>query len=75
MNVLLSIKPKYANQIVKGNKKYEFRKSVFKNRDLEMVYIYSSSPVKRIIGAFAIKMIFSVILEAKKRALPLRLEM
>jgi predicted transcriptional regulator len=55
MNVLLSIKPKYANQIVKGNKKYEFRKSIFKKRDLEMVYIYSSSPVKRIVGAFAIK--------------------
>ena len=57
MNVLLSIKPKYANQIIKGNKKYEFRKSLFKNRDLEMVYIYSSSPVKRIVGAFSIKKI------------------
>lgn len=55
MNVLLSIKPKYANQIVNGDKKYEFRKSVFKIRDLEMVYIYSSSPVKRIVGAFVIK--------------------
>jgi predicted transcriptional regulator len=57
MNVLLSIKPKYANQIIKGNKRYEFRKSVFKNRDLEMVYIYSSSPVKRIVGEFSIKKI------------------
>jgi len=47
MNVLLSIKPKYASQIIEGNKRYEFRKSVFKNRDLDMVYIYSSSPVKR----------------------------
>lgn len=55
MNVLLSINPKYANHIIKGNKKYEFRKSVFKNRDLELVYIYSSSPVKRIVGAFVIK--------------------
>ena len=55
MNVLLSIKPKYASQIIEGNKKYEFRKSVFKNRDLDMVYIYSSSPVKRIVGAFSIK--------------------
>ena len=55
MNVLLSIKPKYANRIIKGNKKYEFRKSVFKNRDLDMVYLYSSSPVKRIVGAFVIK--------------------
>jgi len=52
MNVLLSIKPKYANQILNGNKRYEFRKSVFNHRDLEMVYIYSSSPIKRIVGAF-----------------------
>ena len=41
MNVLLSIKPKYANQILNGNKRYEFRKSVFKNRNLDVVYIYS----------------------------------
>lgn len=57
MNVLLSIKPKYANQILKGNKRYEFRKSIFKNRDLDMVYIYSSSPEKKIVGAFMIKSI------------------
>ncbi|NKQ39274.1 MAG: hypothetical protein HF967_07405 [Methanosarcinales archaeon] len=57
MNILLSIKPKYANQIIEGNKKYEFRKSIFKNRDLDMVYIYSSSPIKKIVGAFSIKKI------------------
>ena len=55
MNVLLSIKPKYVEEIIKGNKLYEFRKSLFKNRDdLNLVYIYSSSPVKKIIGAFTI---------------------
>ena len=57
MNVLLSIKPKYANQILEGNKRYEFRKSIFKNRDLDIVYIYSSSPEKKIVGAFMIKSI------------------
>ncbi|MBC2746251.1 MAG: hypothetical protein HF975_04445 [ANME-2 cluster archaeon] len=57
MNVLLSIKPKYAIQILKGNKRYEFRKSIFKNRNIDQVYIYSSSPVKRITGAFSIKQI------------------
>jgi predicted transcriptional regulator len=30
---------------------------VFKNRDLDKVYIYSSSPVKRIVGAFSIKQV------------------
>lgn len=55
MNVLLSIKPKYVEEIINGNKLYEFRKSLFKNRDdLNLVYIYSSSPVKKIIGAFTI---------------------
>lgn len=56
MNVLLSIKPKYVEEILKGNKKYEFRKSIFRCREeLEVVYIYSSSPVKKIVGAFVIE--------------------
>ncbi|CAG0964490.1 hypothetical protein METP2_01007 [Methanosarcinales archaeon] len=56
MNVLLSIKPKYVEEILNGNKKYEFRKSIFKCREeLEMIYIYSSSPVKKIVGAFVIE--------------------
>jgi len=58
MNVLLSIKPKYVNEIVNGNKRYEFRKSVFRQRDnVDRVYIYASSPVKRIVGEFTIKTI------------------
>ena len=56
MNVLLSIKPKYVEEILKGKKKYEFRKVIFRcKEDLEMVYIYSSSPVKKIVGAFVIE--------------------
>ncbi|RZN34412.1 MAG: hypothetical protein EF813_09920 [Methanosarcinales archaeon] len=58
MNVLLSIRPKYVNEIVNGNKKYEFRKSVFRKRgNINKVYIYASSPVKRIVGAFTIETI------------------
>lgn len=58
MNVLLSIKPKYVNEIANGNKRYEFRKSVFRKRgNVGKVYIYASSPVKRIIGAFTIESI------------------
>jgi len=55
MNVLLSIKPKYVEEIKKGNKRYEFRKTPFcrKNlRKIKKIYIYSSSPVKRIVGVF-----------------------
>ena len=50
MNVLLSVKPKYANEIISGRKKYEFRKLIFKRENIEKVYIYSSSPVKKVIG-------------------------
>jgi predicted transcriptional regulator len=58
MNVLLSIKPKYVEEIFKGNKKYEFRKSIFRLTDeLERVYIYSTSPVKKIVGTFTIETI------------------
>ena len=58
MNVLLSIKPKHTNKIVEGNKRYEFRKSVFRQRDTaDKVYPYTSSPVKQIASTFTIKTI------------------
>lgn len=58
MNVLLSIKPKYVEEIIKGNKRYEFRKSIFKSGEkLKLVYIYSTSPVKKIVGSFTIEAI------------------
>ena len=59
MNVLLSVKPKYADEIISGKKKYEFRKSIFKRDDIEKVYIYSSSPVKKIIAIVDIGYILS----------------
>ncbi|MCD4821220.1 MAG: ASCH domain-containing protein [Methanococcoides sp.] len=59
MNVLLSVKPKYANEIISGRKKYEFRKSIFKRENIEKMYIYSSSPVKKIIAIVDIDGILS----------------
>ncbi len=57
MNVLLSVKPEYANKIVEGNKKYEFRRSILKRNDIEKVYIYSTSPIRKIIAVFEIEQI------------------
>jgi predicted transcriptional regulator len=54
MDVLLSIKPKYVKSIIEGDKRYEFRKTIFKNRKINRIYIYSSSPVKKIVGTFEI---------------------
>lgn len=56
MNVILSIKPVFANAIFAGLKKVEFRKSLFKE-NIDCVLVYSSSPIKRIIGYFTIKQI------------------
>jgi predicted transcriptional regulator len=54
MDVLLSIKPKYVRSIIEGGKRYEFRKTIFKNRGIDRIYIYSSSPVKKIVGTFEV---------------------
>ena len=51
---LLSIIPKYVEKIFSGKKRYEFRKSIFKDTSVLKIYIYSTSPVKRIVGAFRI---------------------
>ena len=53
-NVLISIKPEYANQILKGTKRVEFRKSCFGSH-VKRVFIYSSYPVKRIVGYFSVE--------------------
>jgi type I restriction enzyme, S subunit len=57
MDVLLSIKPKYVKSILEGEKRYEFRKAIFRNHSVNRVFIYSSAPVKRIVALFEISRI------------------
>jgi predicted transcriptional regulator len=59
MKVLLSIKPEFAEKIFDGTKKYEFRRSVFKNKNVRTVIVYASSPVQRVIGEFEIDTILN----------------
>lgn len=59
MKVLLSIKPKFAEKIFNGTKKYEFRKSIFKNKDVDTVVVYASSPWQYVIGEFQIETILN----------------
>jgi len=54
MNVLLSIKPEYADRIFAGEKLFEFRRVVPK-QDVERVFVYASAPVQRIIGEFTVR--------------------
>lgn len=55
MDVLLSIKPKYVEEIMNGKKKYEFRKAIFRKKNVSRAYIYSSSPIKKIVGYFNVE--------------------
>lgn len=55
MKVILSIKPEFAFKIFDGTKKFEFRKSIFKNEKIKTIIVYASSPVQQVIGEFEIE--------------------
>lgn len=63
MKVLLSIKPKYADLIFDGTKKFEFRRTIFKNENIKTIVVYASSPVQKVIGEFEIETILNDELE------------
>ena len=58
MNLLMSIKPEFVDKILAHEKLYEFRKSIFK-QDVEKIFIYSTYPVKKIVGYFEVSEIIS----------------
>lgn len=47
--ILISIKPQFADLILNGQKKFEFRKNL-PQREVERLVIYASAPISRIIG-------------------------
>ena len=51
MDVLLSIKPKFAMAIFSGEKKFEYRRTIFKE-PVNRIIVYASSPMKMVIGEF-----------------------
>lgn len=59
MRVLLSIKPEYAEKILEGNKRYEFRKAIPKVPGITTVVIYATKPVSKVIGEFDIDRVLS----------------
>jgi predicted transcriptional regulator len=50
---LLPIQPHYANAILRGDKRVEFRRRRF-GRDVQYVVVYASSPICGIVGSFRI---------------------
>ena len=47
--ILLAINPEFANKIIQGDKKYEFRTRVAK-KNIDCIVIYMTSPVKKVVA-------------------------
>jgi predicted transcriptional regulator len=56
--ILLSIKPQYAAAILRGVKKYEFRRTIFSRR-VDVVLLYVSTPVQRVVAEFDVLSVIS----------------
>lgn len=54
MKVILSIKPEFAEKIFNGSKKFEFRRRLYKNKQIRTIVVYASSPISKVIGEFEI---------------------
>lgn len=59
MKVLLSIKPEFVEKIFNGTKLFEFRRKIFKRRDIETILIYQTAPMSRVVGEFTIGRVFT----------------
>ena len=55
MKILLSIKPNYVAKIICGAKLYEFRRTLYRRKDVKTIVVYSSSPVCRVVGEIEIE--------------------
>lgn len=55
--ILLPIKPHFAQKILDGTKQYEFRRAIFKNKNVKKIILYSSSPVQKVVGEVEIEKI------------------
>lgn len=52
---LMSIRPEYAARILRGEKRFEIRRRPVRFNPGALVLIYSSAPVKAVVGAFTVK--------------------
>ena len=58
VDIILSIKPEFAEKILNGEKLFEFRKQV-PRQEISWVFIYASSPYKKIVGRFRVNRIIN----------------
>jgi predicted transcriptional regulator len=59
-SVLLSIKPEFVEKIFSGMKTFEFRRVIFKSKNVSRVFVYASSPVQLVVGEFQVGEILSL---------------
>lgn len=62
-SVLLSIKPEHAQKILSHEKRMEFRKKIW-SKDTDIIYLYASHPIQRLVGALKA---FSILFERKEQ--------
>ena len=62
--VLLSVKPRFAEAILAGEKTFEFRRALFRRPNVRMVVLYASSPVCRVVGEFHLDDVLTLDLDA-----------
>lgn len=48
-SIVLPIKPIFVGEILKGRKRYEYRKSICK-KAIDKIYIYATSPIKKVVA-------------------------
>jgi predicted transcriptional regulator len=62
--VLLSVKPRFAEAILAGTKTFEFRRALFRRKNVDTVVLYASSPTCKVVGEFTIDEVLSLALDA-----------
>jgi predicted transcriptional regulator len=62
--VLLSLKPKFAEAILSGTKTFEFRRAIFRRKDIRTIVLYASSPMQKVVGEFTLEEIVTLPLES-----------
>ena len=57
-HALLSIRPPYAEAIFRGDKRFEFRRTIFR-KAVDVVLVYTTTPVCLVVGEFDVKEVLS----------------
>ena len=53
--ILMSIKPIFVEKILSGEKCFEYRKTLPKKDNIDKIIIYSTHPVKKVVGEVTVK--------------------